>query len=163
MATSLATFSSNLTFALAKANTGFSNTALQTSSTSFNLNGLSLTTFNQVFAKQYTLAASASQTVDLTSLTNLVNEAFSFGHLLTIIIKAVGSECTVSPGASNPQQWFFGTTTDSVVIEAGGMLAYSGPATATGSAVSGSHKTLLFTNSGLTSLTLTVVILGSTI
>jgi len=157
-----ASFNTSLAWTQQKANTGQGATTQGPDSESFNLNGLNVTTFNQLYVASFTLAASASQTIDVTSLTNLVGESFGFGHTLTILILPVGSQCTVQPGGTNPLQWFFGGTGQSVVITAGGMLAYSEPVAGPGAAVSGSHKTLELTNSGATSLTVSVVLLGST-
>jgi len=157
-----ATLNNQLSFTLTRTNTGFNATKANNNSVTFNLNGLNVTTFNQVFAQQYTLAAAANQDIDLTSLTNLVYESFSFGHALLLMVTATGSQCTVTPGPTNGLQWFFGGSTQSVIIPAGGFFCFSEPVTGPGHVVDSTHKVLRFTNSGGTSLTLNVAILGST-
>jgi hypothetical protein len=128
-----------------------------------NLNGLNIATYNQLLATQYTIAYAASHNIDLTNLTNLVNEMFAFTSVLTIVVIPTGASCQLKPGASNPCGWFFGTTTDSVMIPAGGMLAFSQPTAGPGFTVDGSHKILTVTNTGGSGMTLTVdvLILGS--
>lgn len=151
-----------MAFGLSKANTGFANTTVSNTSIPFSLTGLNVSTFNQAFAAQYAITSSGSQTIDLTSLTNLVSESFSFGHALTIIVTTTGGQITLSPGASNPLTWFFGGTSPTITITAGGMFCYSEPVTGPGTVVSSSHKTLTLTNNGGTTSTVTIGILGST-
>ena len=157
-----ASFNTVLAWTQSKTNPAAGNTNQGPDSQSFNLGGLTVATFNQLYVATFTLAASASQTIDVTSLTNLIGESFSFGHTLTLLILPTGSQCTVQPGGTNPLQWFFGGTTQSITVTAGGMLAYSEPVAGPGAVVSSSHKTLELTNSGVTSLTVTLVLLGST-
>jgi len=158
------TLNANVQWQLSKTNSGFSSTTFGPASSNFNLNGINLTTFNQLAALEYTsIASSGSETVDLTSLTNLVGESFSFGHVLGIMVLPVGQPCTFGPGAANPQQWFFGGTTETIIAPAGSGFCYSAGPTDTGSAVDSTHKTLTFTNSGAGTMTsLTVLIWGST-
>jgi len=154
-------FNPTVTWSLAKTNGAFGNTT-QMGSKGFNFNGISLITYNQLYAATLSLGATGSQTVDLTSLTNLVGESVDFISALALIVIPSGSECTIQPGASNPLQWFFGGTTQSVVVPDGGFFAFSMKPTGTGEAVDSTHKNLKFTNSGATPLSLDVVIVGGT-
>lgn len=155
------TFTASINWSLYKVNSGFGNTKQGPSSESFSLANISTTTFNQLYGADISLAASASQTINCASLTNLVGESFGFGHLLMLWVYASGSECTVSPGASNALEPY--GAGNSVIVPSGGINIQSYPATATGLVVNSGAKNLLLTNTGLTALTVTVVILGSTI
>jgi hypothetical protein len=78
------------------------------------------------------------------------------------MVLPTGSNVVVSPGSSNPLTCFFGGSTQSINVTAGGIFLYSSAATDTGFAVTSTAKTLKFDNSGSTSLSLQVVIVGST-
>lgn len=143
------------------ANIGFGNTTEGPDQISFSLSGVNIVTFNQLAALKYTIAASGSQNIDLTSLNNLVCESFSLGHALTIMILPTGGSITLTPGASNGLDWFMGSTS-AITITAGGCLAYSEPTAGPGTVVSGPHKVLTLTNNGGTTTTVTLAILGST-
>ncbi len=152
----------SLTFAESVDNTGgFVPTTMGTDSVSFNLGGISLTTYNQLFAAQYTIAVSGTQTIDLTTLTNFVCESFSFNGVISIMLLPTGSSCTLSPGASNALQWFFGGTTQSVTVPAGGLFVFSAPASGPSTTVDGTHKTLKLANAGAGVLTVDFFVLGS--
>src|SRR5579872_6711276 len=151
----------SLAWALAVAQTPFANRTQGPDSTFFNLNGLNVGTFNQIATESYVIPTTTTTTVDCTSFTNLTCETFSFGHVLAIMVQPTGNQVTVGPGASNQLQWFWGGTTQSIIIPAGGMFVFSAGATATGAVVSGTHKTIALTASG-GNTTVEVVIIGST-
>lgn len=87
-----------------KSNTGFKKTRLRDSlAGSYTSDG---TTFNQILVAQYSLAASGTQTVDLYSFTNIVNESVTATKFKGILLKATatvtGGQLAIEPGASNP-------------------------------------------------------------
>jgi hypothetical protein len=130
-------------------------------SQNFSLFNINVATYNQLYTASYTLAASATQTIDLTSLTNLVGESIDYTQALSILVLPVGSQCTLKPGATNPLTWFFGGSTQSIIIPDSGMFAFSCPATGSGATVSGTAKTLELINSGATSLVVDITIIGA--
>jgi len=164
----LTTASLNATFAfsLFETNVGFPQTTMGPGVITFNLNDLVIPTIaNQCFAIQYNMAPSATHTLDLTSLTNQVFDVFAFGHVSMFILTTVGNEITISPGASNPLQWFFGGTTQSIVVPAGGLFVYSGDGATTGTVVDATHKTIKITATGATTNAnpVRLAILGTTL
>ena len=157
----------NLSWILRKSNTGFGETTEGPDSLNFNINGVDVSTWNQLFTGRYSIAASGTQNIDLTSFTNLLNESVTFAHVLCMEIRTVGGQITLSPGASNPFSWGFGTTGGSGspvanwTINNGGVFLVCEP-TSGGIVVNSSHKNILLTNNGGTTSTVTIVIAGST-
>lgn len=150
-----------LSWTLGKSNTGYGNTTEGPDSQNFTYTNVN-SAVNQLFAAEYTIASPGSQTIDCTSLTNLVAETFSFGHVFAIMVLPTGSSCSVGPGASNPLQWFFGGTSQTVNVTSGGMFFYAEPPAGNGIAVNSTAKTITLTNTGGASLTVQIAILGST-
>ena len=137
----------NLSWLMAVANVYGTNTTEGPDNINFSLSGVDVTTYNQLYACTYTIAASGSQTIDLTSLTNLVSESFGFGHVLAMVIKTSGSPITLSPGASNGFVYNFGGTSPTWTVANGGVFAVS-ESTTGGVAVTSSYKTITLTNNG---------------
>ncbi len=142
---------------------GFLNTTQGTDSLNWNLSGINLSTWNQQYVTQLSLAGSGSTTLDLTSLTNLVYESFTFAHVLMILVLPVGNSVTVEPGATNGLTWFFGGTTPSITIPSGGVFLFSAAAGATGQVVDSTHRTLTFVNASGAANLVDVQIIGSTV
>jgi hypothetical protein len=159
-----ATMSNNLSWQLTAPRTGFSAAQQGADGISANLNGISFTTFNQLFAAQYTILAAGTQVIDLSTFTNLVGEATGLGHALTISMTVTGTNANValSPGASNGLVWFFGGTSPTISLTTGCSFCFSGPAAGPGQVVNGTHKNMLLTNNGSGTATVKVVVLGST-
>lgn len=153
----------SLSWLLQAANTGFGNSTEGPDSISANLAGVSVSTWNQLYAAQFTVAASANHTIDLsTGLTNLVNESFGFSKVLAMVIKSSGGSITWSPAASNGFSYNLAGTTPTYIVHDGAVFAASEGATATGIVVDSTHKNLFFSNTGGTTSTVTVVIAGKT-
>jgi len=141
--------------------TGFS-TAKESDSLQWGLALANLTTVNQVYVTKLTLAASAASTINLTSLSNLVSESFSFGHVLGLIVLPTGAGVTVEPGASSGLPWMLGGTTPTITVNAGGLWVWSDPSTP-GTTVDGTHKNITITNlSGSATAIVKLAIFGST-
>lgn len=129
---------------------------------SFDLNSIDVTTYGALYATQLSLATTTSQTVDLTTLTNLVNNSFNFSTVLGIFVLVTGSQLKIEPGASNPATWFFTGTGPGVTVPAGGMFINTGAVDGTGAyTINSTQKNLKFTSSGLGTSTVTIMILGS--
>lgn len=116
-----------------------------------------IATWDQLFAAYYTIAASGTQLIDLSSFTSLVGEAVTGTSALFLVLIPTGvdAECTIEPDATNGLEWFFGAGT--LVIPTGGFLMYCEP-DAGGVVIDGTHKELLVTNTGSDTLTLYVLI-----
>lgn len=113
---------------------------------------------NIVFFEQRTLTASSSYTYDLRSLTDFLGQSFSLSRVYAISVVMTSGSATISPGASNPLQWFFNSTTANVTITSGNSFLFAQKASAI---VSGSAKTILVTNpSGLSACVFKIAILG---
>lgn len=135
----------------------------ESSSLSFNLGSLNLTTWNQVYANQLTVASGGSTSVDLTSVSNLLGESFSFAHVLAICLSVSGANMSFGPaGVTNGLQWFMNSTSAVVNVDAGGWFMWSDPNTATGTVVNATNKVLKFSNLGSATGGVSVVIVGST-
>lgn len=105
----------------------------------------------------------AITTIDLTSLTNLVYESFSLAHVLLLMLVPTGSDVHMTPGASNPLQWFFDGSSQGLTVHKNGVFLYCEDPGNTGVAVTGTAKTLAFQNAGSAgAATLNLVVAGST-
>ena len=117
-------------------------------------------TYNELLAVQGTLAASASTTIDLYSITNLFGEAKTLTKGIALMVKATTTGMKIEPGASNPITWFFGGTSPSISIKAGGFFLLGDGSAAT---LSATDRNLKITNlSGSTTGTYDIVFLGGT-
>jgi hypothetical protein len=113
---------------------------------------------NIVFFEQRTLTASSSYTYDLRSLTDFLGQSFSLSRGYAISVVMTSGSATISPGASNPFQWFFNSTTANVTITSGNSFMFAQKGSAI---VSNSAKTILVTNpSGLSACVYKIAILG---
>lgn len=152
------TLTMNLSFALARANAGLGPTIYGPDSESYGWPGVDLTQWNQIYLADLTIAPSTTVTVDLTSLTNLVCEAWTAHHVLSMWVEPTAGEVTIAPGASNGLDWFYGT---GMVVD--GIEFHSEAVSGSGVVVDGTHKTIEFTNtSSSVPATTIVIIVGST-
>lgn len=114
-------------------------------------------TYNRVLAKQYSLASSGTQVIDLASFTDTYDPSVT--NVLTkatgIIIKSNGQAFRIEPNASNALQWFFGTSSY-LVFSASSAFACFEPVTFT------TGSKLLLTNTGASTGTFDVAIIGGT-
>jgi hypothetical protein len=159
------TLSNTLSWQLAKAVTGFASVQQGADKISADLQGVQVATFNQLYANQFSLAASGgSTTIDLSTFTNLVGESTGLGHALTIMVtvSGTGANVAVAPGASNGLVWFFSGTTPAVNLGPGCSFCFSGPAAGPGQVVDSTHKNMTLTNNGSGTATVKIVVLGST-
>src|SRR5690349_18775306 len=67
----------------------------------------SLARWNQVQAQYYTINPGATQEVDLYAFTNLTSGSVTATAALGIALFVTGGDVTISPGGTNPLNWFF--------------------------------------------------------
>ena len=116
---------------------------------------------SEVYQVQVSLAAGASQTIDLSSLTEP-----AFGQALTptgaymIVVYGTGTTWKYDGGTSNQFYWFLGGATQSINSNAGDVFAYG---STTAGAISGAAKNIRVTNTaGSGTLTATVAVILKT-
>lgn len=113
---------------------------------------------NSLYAVQNTLAPSASVTIDLQNVVDFFNNTMIFERVYSIQFSAVAADIEIGPAVSNPVQWFFGTTSDSIVVKSNSDFSYN---TTYPFTVSGSAKNITLTNlSGSTTATYKIAIIG---
>ena len=132
----------SLGWSLSRSNTGFGGVS-QGDSVSAAVN-LDASLYNSVFAAEYTLAASGTQSIDLKNFVDLAFETHTTtDKVIGIMVSVTGAAITIAPGASNGLVWFWTGTSPIVTIKAGGFLVVSDGAATT---VDATHKTLTLTN-----------------
>jgi hypothetical protein len=113
---------------------------------------------NIVYFEQRTLAASGTYTYDLMSLTDFLGGALSLSRAYAISITISSGSVSLEPGASNPFQWFFNSSTANISISSPGVFMFAQPESAT---ITSGSKTLKVTNtSGAAAATYKIAILG---
>jgi hypothetical protein len=135
--------------------------ATQADSLSLMLGSLNLTTWNQTYFADITIAASGSYIIDLTSLTDPFGTTYAATSLKAMLITCSGASIKFGPqSGSNPQQWFFNATSDYITIQDGGGFLFIDPAAYGGPTVDGTHKTFTITNnSGAVSVVVSIAII----
>ncbi|QJW98689.1 hypothetical protein [Frigoriglobus tundricola] len=157
----ISTLSANMVvqWALTHTNTGgFAPTTQGPDGVEYNLADLN-TIFDQLYSASLTVNPSSTTTLDLTSLTNLVDESLSFTALLFLFALPSGAALSVGPGASNGLQ-IFGGTGVAVGVPVNGALFWGGDPAGAGLTVNSTNKTLAFRNAGAGTLTLDLVLAG---
>lgn len=132
-----------------------------------NLTDLDLEVWDQAYAAKVALAGGATVNVDLSSFTNLANEAvvFTAAHSLYAFLELddeanTDATAVIAPGASNGLAWFYGA---GLTLEAGDTLLKMSSIDNVGVTVDGTHKVVKLNNPGTDDATLTLIILGSTV
>jgi hypothetical protein len=159
-------------WSFARPNPPFADIKQGPDSRSWNLNRLDLNIFDEALVEQLTIEPGHGQLLDLKDLVNQVLQSFGFTRVLGLMLlpKGEGSICNVAPGGttSDGLQWFFGSMDSSVNINPGGIFLVSDAVTATGGTAGGdatpvtpTDKTILISNLGTGTLTVDVVIPGS--
>jgi hypothetical protein len=149
-----------ITYALSRANVPFLPTIYGPESKTYELLP-DVTVFNELYAGHLTIAAGANQEIDLQSFVNLALESVVLTKALILVLIPSGANAAVKlePGTTNPFPWFLTGTTPGVTVPTGGLLVFAQP---TAQAVSGTSKTLKFSNPGSGALTLDVFLFGGT-
>lgn len=129
-------------WSLSRSNTGFTGVS-QGDSVSAAVNPDPVV-YNSVFAAEYAIAASGTQSIDLRNFVDLAFETHTTtDKVIGIMVSVAGANITITPGASNGLVWFWTGTSPIVTIKAGGFLVFSDGAATT---VDATHKTLTLTN-----------------
>ena len=158
MSLSLASISGNLSWTQAKSNTGFQDTIQGIDSLSASVSP-AITgsgSANVVFAEQRTLAAAGTQTYDLQSMTDFLNQSVTMTGAFAISISCSAGQVTLQQGATNPLAWPLSGTAPAMIIPSGAFVLFG---QATAQTVSGSAKTLKITAGG-SGATYKIAILG---
>jgi hypothetical protein len=154
--------SENLSWSQSHANNGtFQPTTQGLDSVQFTLQGINVTTFNEIDCQYLTITAGSNTTIDLTAMQDLVYQNFSFGHVLGIAVKPVGGNITLSAGASNGQKWFLNSGGNITINGGGSMFWFDSPSNS-GTVINAGNKTLKFANNDAVTSNCTISIVGST-
>lgn len=129
-------------------------------SVSFNVSP-DATTFTEVYADSFSLAASASQTVNFRSFTSLfLNTALVNTKLRGVVVKATatvtGGQLRITPGASNDLQWPLGGSTQTITLDVGTDGAAIALFSGTTVALSATDATWDISNPGSQTITVTI-------
>ena len=105
-------------------------------SKSFNANGVDLDKYNEIYAAVFELSDGMGVEIDLQAFPNLLAEPISFERVLAmeVLVQGEGCEVQVSPGDTNPLDWFFRGSSDPRITLGDGVgpcSTASPPATAT--------------------------------
>jgi len=107
-----------------------------------------------VFAGKTTLAASASKTFNLQSLTSLLSQSINFVDINAAMVQVVSGDAILTPGASNPASLFMGGTSPGIVMPEGSFVIASST-----SSVDATHKNVDVT-AGISGCQFRVALLG---
>jgi hypothetical protein len=139
-----------------KTNTGFANTRQGPDAIASSITP-PVNTINEIFCETRTLAAAASHTYNLQALTNFFGEAILFTKVRALHLSTTGGQITLSPGAADPLTWFMGGTNPTLTLPNGSFITIG---MGTNTTVSGSAKTLTIENTGNTSATYQITLVG---
>jgi len=143
-------------FSISSTNTGFQSVAVSDKIEFVTKPDTSV--YNNIITKQYSIAASGTQDIDVFEFTNLVREEVEADSVFGIILTVTGAngECTLSPGPSNGLDF---PDSGDTVIKSGGVYLYFQP---TAFPVSNTSKILRLTNSGTGTMTVRIgIIVGA--
>ena len=158
MSLSLASVTGNLSWTQAKSNTGFQDTiqGIDSISASVSPSITGAGAANVVYAEQRTLSAAGTQTYDLQSVTDFLNQSVTMTSAFAIAISCSAGQVTLQQGTSNPLAWPLSGTAPALIVPSGSFMIFG---QSTAQAVSGSAKTLKITAGG-SGATYKIAILG---
>jgi hypothetical protein len=127
--------------------------------------GTGLNQVSNIFHDQRTLAASATEDLDLAGvLTNAMGQTITFTKLKAVIVKAATgntNNVVVSRPASNGVP-LFSASSDAIAVQPNGMFVFVAPSVAGVTVTAATGDLLTFTNSAAgTSVTYDVILIGS--
>lgn len=135
----------------------------------FDLDGIDLDVFDNLFAITLSLDQDEEAEIDLQDFMSLLDcSPVVFTRVVALFMavsldSADGTEITIQPGDTNGLEWFF---SGGIPVERGGGLLYKMRTDGAGFPVDATHKTIKFTNTGATTGTsdtqFTVIIVGGT-
>lgn len=156
MSVDISTVVGQITWTQSKTNTGYAKTKQGPDQLSVSLTP-DTTTYNRIYSTTGTLAASASVTIDLQSVTDLLGQSLTLTKIIAIQMSATDSTMKYEPGASNGLSWFLSGTSPAISVRAGGFFLVGD---GTFGVVSGSAKTITITNTGAVSGTYELALIG---
>lgn len=156
MALTTSVITGKIQWSQVKANPGFANTRQGPDSAASSITP-PVNTINEIFCETRTLAAAADHTYDLQALTNFFGDGIVFTKARALHLSVTGGQITLSPGAADPLTWFFGGTNPTLTLPNGSFITIGMGSNAT---VSGTAKTLTITNTGATSATYQITLVG---
>lgn len=156
MSVNISSVVGQITWTQSKTNTGYGTTRQGPDQLSVSLSP-DTTTYNRIYATSGTLASSASVTIDLQGVTDYLGQSLTLTKIIALQLSATGSNMKYEPGASNGLTWFLSGTTPAVTVKDGGFFLIGDGTFGT---VSGSAKTITITNTGATSGTYSVALVG---
>lgn len=158
MALNSASVIGSLSWTQSKTNSGFANTVqgMDSIAASVSPSLTGATPANVIFAEQRTLTAAGTQTYDLQSMTDFLNQSLVMTRAYAIMISCSAGQVTLQQGASNPLAWPLSGTAPALVVPANGFFVLG---QTTAQAVSGSAKTIKVTAGG-SGATYKITILG---
>jgi len=113
---------------------------------------------DQIFHDQFTIAASASETINLSTCLNPFGTATGFDDIKAVIIRNVSDDAQIIIGTGTWIAWF-NDASDAELLDAGGMCVHASPKAI---AAVGSGHTLVITNAdGVNAATVNVIIIGT--
>lgn len=146
-----------LKWGFTKTNTGFGDTTQQGE---LNANiSYSVTDVTKSAGAVYSISASATQTVDLQTMTDWASTALSSGKAVAFGIKVTGNGVTVKAGSTNGLTTWFIRNSGQLYLPAGSFFVVGWPYSAAAT-VSGSAKTLDIVNDSGATATVTIAFLG---
>lgn len=154
----------SVNWSLQKAVTTFAS-ASESDQLTYNMPTLNFATWNQIYVTTLSISASGTTDIDLTSVTNFVNESFSFAHIISLTVVPTGANITIGPSPSDGLAWFWsaGYPFSALTVYAGGQFQWFDNPSNTGQVVDSSHKNIRVTNlSGSSTATVYLAIIGST-
>lgn len=158
MALSTISVNGGISWIQTKTNTGFANTIQGLDSLSASVSPVltGATPANVVFAEERILAAAASQTYDLQSMTDFLAQSLVMTRAYAIAISCSVGQVTLQQGTSNPLTWPLSGTAPALIVPASGFFVFG---QTTAQTVSASVKTLKVTAGGA-GATYRIAILG---
>ena len=105
---------------------------------------------NTVFAEQDTLGPLVSKTFDLTDLLDFFNNPINATRVYSIQLGTTDTDLQLTPGASDPCQFFFMDNSDGILVKAGSDMMYNSSYPFT---VDASNKNITIFNTSATTTT----------
>ena len=152
----------SLEWTYTKTPTGF-NPVSQQGSVAFNL-APDAATYDHAYISQFTLAASASSTIDLYSFTSIVGESVTatklLGYSVYVTGLVAGGQIKIEEGATNPATFPLSGTTPAITLSVGtglkcGIVIINGAAYTLSSTI----RNIKFSNPGTQTVTVNLAVL----
>lgn len=148
-----------ITFAQQQENSGFATSYFGPHTVSYSLNyAVDTYNMNAVYAYEGTIAASGTETVDLTNVVDVFNNSITLARIYGFSLSTIDADLLITPSAVNGCQWFFNNSSDGIVVKSESNLQYN---TRNAYTITPSNCNITLQNqSSTTALTYKIVILG---